>query len=82
MPPGGSWPGRAMKLTMRTLPAFFGVLELLLRAGGDAVAEAAFQDRLWRPGVGATPGARPDPHRALHVDAELAFQRQLQPQGE
>ena len=37
------------ELTMRTLPVFFGVLELLLRAGVTTVAEAAFQDQLWRP---------------------------------
>lgn len=36
---------------MRTLPTFFGVLELLLRAGVTTVAEAAFQDRVWSPGL-------------------------------
>jgi predicted kinase len=39
------------ELSRRTLPAFFGVLELLLKAGVSTVAEAAFQDRLWRPGL-------------------------------
>jgi len=38
-------------LTMRTLPTFFGVLRLLLEAGVTTVAEAAFQDRLWRPNL-------------------------------
>jgi hypothetical protein len=28
---------------------FFGVLDLLLRAGVTTVAEAAFQDHVWRP---------------------------------
>ena len=37
------------ELTMRTLPVFFGVVELLLRAGVTTVAEAAFQDHVWRP---------------------------------
>jgi len=37
------------ELTLRTLPAFFQVLELLLSAGVTTVAEAAFQDPLWRP---------------------------------
>jgi predicted kinase len=37
------------ELTMRTLPAFFAVLELLLKSGVTTVAEAAFQDRIWRP---------------------------------
>ena len=39
----------AHELNLRTLPAFFGVLELLLRAGVTTVAEAAFQDHIWRP---------------------------------
>jgi predicted kinase len=34
---------------LRTLDAFFGAVELLLRAGVTVVAEAAFQDRVWRP---------------------------------
>lgn len=37
------------ELTMRTLPTFFAVLDLLLSAGATTVAEAAFQDRVWRP---------------------------------
>jgi predicted kinase len=65
------------ELTMRTLPAFFGVLELLLDAGVTTVAEAAFQDRVWRP--------RLEPLRArahlrlVHctVDAEVAWARVL-----
>jgi hypothetical protein len=64
-------------LTRRALPVFFGVLELLLRAGVTTVAEAAFQDRVWRP--------RLEPLRALArirvvhcvVDADTAFQRSL-----
>jgi predicted kinase len=42
-------PGPGDELTMRTLTAFFGVLDLLLIAGVTTVAEAAFQDRVWRP---------------------------------
>jgi predicted kinase len=37
------------ELTMRTFPTFFSVLDLLLRAECSVVAEAAFQDHLWRP---------------------------------
>jgi predicted kinase len=37
------------ELTLRTLPTFFQVLEVLLTAGVTTVAEAAFQDRVWRP---------------------------------
>jgi predicted kinase len=43
--------GPGDELSRRTLPAFFGVLNLLLSAGVTVVAEAAFQDRLWRPGL-------------------------------
>ncbi len=41
--------GPGDELTLRTLPVFFGVLELLLRAGVTTVAEAAFADHVWRP---------------------------------
>jgi predicted kinase len=41
--------GPGDELTARTLPVFFGVLELLVKAGVTTVAEAAFQDRVWRP---------------------------------
>jgi predicted kinase len=34
-----------------TLATFFEVVTVLLRAGVTTVAEAAFQDRLWRPGL-------------------------------
>lgn len=71
----GFVPGPGDELTMRTLPAFFGVLELLLRAGVTTVAEAAFQDRVWGP--------RLEPLRDLAririvhctVDAPVAFGR-------
>ncbi|MFI2666890.1 AAA family ATPase [Micromonospora carbonacea] len=39
------------ELSLRTLPTFFEVLRLLLTAGVTTVAEAAFQDRLWRPSL-------------------------------
>src|SRR4051794_5765099 len=39
------------ELSVRALPVFFQMLELLVRAGVTTVAEAAFQDRLWRPGL-------------------------------
>jgi hypothetical protein len=63
--------------TLRTLPVFFGALELLLSAGVTIVAEAAFQDQVWRP--------RMEPLRSLAqlrivhcmVGAEVAFARNL-----
>jgi predicted kinase len=45
----GFVPAPGDDLTMRALPAFFGVVELLVAAGVTTVAEAAFQDRVWRP---------------------------------
>jgi predicted kinase len=73
----GFVPGPGDELTVRTLPVFFGVLQLLLGAGVTAVAEAAFQDRIWRPGL--------DPLRSLArfrivhctVAAEVAWLRTL-----
>ncbi|MFE7094449.1 AAA family ATPase [Streptomyces erythrochromogenes] len=38
-------------LNVPTLHAFFETLGVLLRAGVSVVAEAAYQDRLWRPGL-------------------------------
>jgi predicted kinase len=38
-------------LTQRTLPLFFDVVRLLLAGGVTVVAEAAFQDGLWRQGL-------------------------------
>jgi len=62
-------------LTVRTLPVFFGVLHLLLRAGVTTVAEAAFQDHVWRPGLAALDGVAQI--RIVHcaVPAEVAFER-------
>jgi predicted kinase len=37
------------ELTRRTFPVFFAVLDVLLKAGVTTVAEAAFQDHVWRP---------------------------------
>lgn len=63
------------ELTMRTLPVFFGVLHLLLRAGVTTVAEAAFQDRVWRPGLAALHDVAQIRIVDCTVPAEVAFQR-------
>ena len=65
------------ELTRRTLPVFFGVLELLLRSGVTTVAEAAFQDHVWRPGL--EPLLRLAEFRVVGctVDADAAFRRSL-----
>jgi predicted kinase len=68
-------PGPGDDLTMRTLPVFFGLLELLLTAGVTTVAEAAFQDGIWRPRLEPLlPLAR---LRIVHctVNPEVAFAR-------
>ena len=47
---GGAFePAPGDALTQRTLGVFFGVVRFLLEAGVTVVAEAAFQDRVWRP---------------------------------
>jgi predicted kinase len=73
----GFTPEPGDELTLRTLPAFFGVLELLLRAGVTTVAEAAFQDRIWGPRL--EPLQSLAQIRVVHctVDADVAFQRNL-----
>lgn len=43
--------GHGDELTQRTLPLFFDVVRSLLEGGVTCVAEAAFQDRLWRPNL-------------------------------
>ena len=69
--------GPGDELTMRTLPVFFGVLELLLRAGVTTVAEAAFQAETWRVGLEPLGGIARLRIVRCEVDAEVAFQRSL-----
>lgn len=45
----GFVPGPGDPLTMRTLATFFDVIGLLIGRGSSVVAEAAFQDHVWRP---------------------------------
>jgi predicted kinase len=70
-------PGPGDELTARTLPVFFGVLEVLLGAGVTTVAEAAFQDQVWRPRLQPLLGLAQ--LRIVHctVDADVAFRRAL-----
>ncbi|HWF82276.1 MAG TPA: AAA family ATPase [Streptosporangiaceae bacterium] len=69
--------GPGDELTVRTLPVFFGALDLLIRAGVTTVAEAAFQDRIWR--LGLEPLIDVAELRIAHciVGADLAFRRSL-----
>ena len=43
--------GPADDLNLKTLKLFFGTIAEYLRSGTSLVTEAAFQDRLWRPGL-------------------------------
>ena len=71
----GFIPGVGDELTVATLPVFFSVLELLLRAGVTTVAEAAFQDRVWRPRLEPLRGLAE--FRIVHcvVGADVALER-------
>jgi predicted kinase len=74
----GFVPAESDELTLRTFPAFFGVLELLLKAGVTTVAEAAFQNRAWQAGLEPLLGlAR---IRIVHcaVASDVALDRKLQ----
>jgi predicted kinase len=78
----GFIPGPNDELSLATNGTFFSVLETLLRAGVTAVAEAAFQDRLWRPGL--EPLSELARIRIVHctVDPELALHRSLRRSAE
>ncbi|WP_238157382.1 AAA family ATPase [Kribbella sp. VKM Ac-2571] len=71
----GFVPGPGDPLTMRTLSTFFDVLGLLIGRGTTVVAEAAFQDRLWNPGL--SPLLDRADVRIVHctVPAEVALER-------
>ncbi len=63
------------ELTLRTLPTFFGVLDLLLAAGVSTVAEAAFQDRVWRPRLERLQGLADIKIVQCFVDARISPDR-------
>jgi predicted kinase len=71
----GFVPGPGDPLSMRTLSTFFDVIGLLVGRGTTVVAEAAFQDRLWSPGL--TPLLGRADVRIVHctVPADLALAR-------
>ena len=71
----GFVPEAGDELTVATLPVFFSVLELLLRARVTTVAEAAFQDRVWRPRLEPLRGLAE--FRIVHcvVGADVALER-------
>lgn len=72
---GGFTAAPSDELSRRTLPAFFRVLELLLSAGVTTVAEAAFQDRLWRPHLPPLAGLADIRIVQCRVPAAIAWDR-------
>jgi predicted kinase len=74
----GFEPSAGDPLTMRTLDVFFDVVRLLVDAEVSLVAEAAFQDRLWRHGL--EPLLERVRVRIVHceADVEVAWRRASQ----
>jgi predicted kinase len=69
-------------LTQRTLPVFFDVLETLVTAGVTTVAEAAFQDCLWRHGLEPVLGRASLRIVQCHCDPAVGRERRrLAPDG-
>jgi predicted kinase len=66
------------ELTVRTFPTFFNVLRLLLESGATVVAEAAFQDKLWRPNLEPLAGLAEFRIVQCHTDPATAKDRILQ----
>jgi predicted kinase len=67
--------GSGDPLTQRTLPLFFDLLRLLVEAGVSVVAEAAFQDRLWRPGLEPLADRAEIRIVRCRVDSAVSFER-------
>lgn len=65
-------------LNYPTLDAFFGVLKVLLKVGVTVVAEAAFQDRLWRPNLEPLTGLAHLRVIRCTTDADIAHDRIIQ----
>jgi hypothetical protein len=57
------------------LPLFFEVLQLLVSGGASVVAEAAFQDALWRKGLDPLAACAELRIVNCRVDASLSFRR-------
>lgn len=74
----GFAPATGDELTKRTFPLFFDVIRLLLEGRVSVIAEAAFQDRVWRMGLESLlPRARLRVIRCT-VSDDLARHRRLE----
>src|SRR5436190_7331657 len=69
---------RGDPLTQRTFPLFFDVLRVLLSGGVSVVAEAAFQDQLWRRGLEPLSELAQLRIVQLDVDPGVAWERAAQ----
>ncbi|MCW2965628.1 MAG: hypothetical protein JWO17_2880 [Actinomycetia bacterium] len=67
--------GHGDPLSALTYPLFFDVLRVLLSGGVTVVAEAAFQDRLWRPGLEPLTELAQIRIVHCHVDHAVSFDR-------
>ena len=65
-------------LTQRAFPVFFAVLHQLLSARVTVVAEAAFQDPLWRKGLAALPPAVDPRLIRCRADPSVAHARRVE----
>lgn len=73
----GYVPRASDDLTMRTYDVFFATLELLIGHGVSVLAEAAFQDHLWRPKLEPLLGAAHVRVIGCEVGTDVARERQL-----
>jgi predicted kinase len=71
--PGVFRPAAGDPLTVRAFETFFDVLRVLVTAGVTVVAEAAFQDRLWRSGL--EPMSELAKLRVVHCTVDVAAAR-------
>ena len=76
-PTSGFEPALGDSLTIRTFPVFFDVLRTLLAAEVSVVAEAAFQDKVWRPNLEPLTELAELRVIQCHTDPETAKSRML-----
>ena len=71
----GFEPGDSDPLTLRANPLFFAVLRLLIEGGATVVAEAAWQDPIWREGLEPLLGLAELRVVHCHLDPVVSFER-------
>ena len=71
----GHTPTPTDPLSVKTFSTFFAVIDFLLGEGVTIVAEAAFQDKLWRPGLTGLTNLGEIRIIKCNVDVDLALER-------